>query len=112
VVPREVFHALLDPRIRVPEGSPDVVLARVIATGTRDGTAAEAVVDLRVDPDERLGFTAMQRATGWHAAIVMWLMASGQVDPGVRPVEEALEPRRMVEEVRGRGFVVVERLST
>jgi hypothetical protein len=42
----------------------------------------------------------------------MWLMASGQVDPGVRPVEEALEPRRMVEEVRGRGFVVVERLST
>jgi lysine 6-dehydrogenase len=112
VVPREVFHALLDPRIRVPGGSPDVVLARVIATGTRDGAAAEAVVDLRVDPDERLGFTAMQRATGWHAAIVMRLMASGQVDPGARPVEEAVEPRRMVEEVRGRGFVVEERLST
>jgi lysine 6-dehydrogenase len=112
VVPREVFHALLDPRIRVPDGSPDVVLARVIASGTRDGTAAEAVVDLRVDPYERLGFTAMQRATGGHAAIVMRLMASGHVDPGVRPVEEALEPRRMVEEVRGRGFVVEERLST
>jgi lysine 6-dehydrogenase len=112
VVPREVFHALLDPRIRVPEGSPDVVLARVIARGMRDGTGTEAVVDLRVDPDERLGFTAMQRATGWHAAIVMRLMASGQVVPGARPVEEAVDPRRMVHEVRGRGFVVEERLST
>jgi lysine 6-dehydrogenase len=112
VVPRQVFHALLDPRIRVPEGSPDVVLAQVIARGRRDGTGARAVVDLRVDPDERLGFTAMQRATGWHAAIVMRLMASGQVVPGARPVEEAVDPRRMVDEVRGRGFVVEERLST
>jgi lysine 6-dehydrogenase len=89
-----------------------VVLARVIARGRRDGTGARAVVELRVDPDERLGFTAMQRATGWHAAIVMRLMASGQVVPGARPVEEAVDPRRMVDEVRGRGFVVEERLST
>jgi lysine 6-dehydrogenase len=111
VVPRDLFHALLDPRIRVPEGSPDVVLARVIARGERDGGPTRAQVDLRVDPDARLGFTAMQQATGWHAAIVLRLMASGQVPPGARPVEEAVDARRMVEEVRGRGFVVEERLS-
>jgi lysine 6-dehydrogenase len=110
VVPRDVFHALLDPLIRVPEGSPDVVLARVIARGDRDGRPARAEVGLRVDPDDRLGFTAMQRATGWHAAIVLRLMASGRIPPGARPVEEAVDAREMVEEVRSRGFVVDERL--
>jgi lysine 6-dehydrogenase len=110
IVPRELFHALLDPRIRVQEGSPDVVLARVIARGVRHGKPAEATVDLRVDPDEALGFTAMQRATGCHAAIVMRLMASGAVAPGARPVEEAVDPGRMMAEVRDRGFVVEERV--
>jgi lysine 6-dehydrogenase len=110
VVPRELFHVLLDPRIRVPEGSPDVVLARIVVRGTHRGRAAEAMVDLRVDPDPELGFTAMQRATGWHAAIVMGLMASGRVAPGARPVEEAIDPRRMVEEVLARGFDVRERV--
>ena len=42
----------------------------------------------------------------------MRLMASGYVDPGVHPVEEAVDPRRMVEEVRGRALVVEERLLT
>jgi lysine 6-dehydrogenase len=111
VVPRDVFHALLDPRIRAPEGTSDVVLARIIARGERDGRPARAEVDLRVDPDDRLGFTAMQRATGWHAAIVLHLMASGRVPPGARPVEEAVDAPRVVEEVRRRGFVVGERLS-
>jgi lysine 6-dehydrogenase len=111
VVPREIFHALLDPRIRVAEGSPDVVLARVTARGSHHGEAAEAVVDLRVDHDPGLGLSAMQRATGSHAAIVMRLMASGQVDAGVRPVEEAVDAGRMVEELRERGFDVYERIS-
>jgi lysine 6-dehydrogenase len=111
VVPREIFHALLDPRIRVAEGSPDVVLARVVARGSHRGNPAEAVVDLRVDKDPVLGLSAMQRATGSHAAIVMWLMASGQVEAGARPVEEAVDARRMVEEMRERGFDVSERVS-
>jgi lysine 6-dehydrogenase len=110
VVPRDVFNALLDPRLSGPEGSPDVVLARVIATGRRAGN--EAVVDLRVDPDESLGFTAMQRATGWHAAIVMRLAAAGEVAPGARPVEEAVDAARIVAEVRSRGFTIAARASS
>ncbi|HEX2025223.1 MAG TPA: saccharopine dehydrogenase C-terminal domain-containing protein [Actinomycetota bacterium] len=108
VVPRQVYHALLDPRIRVPEGSPDVVLARVIADGARDGRASRAAVDLRVDPDPALGLTAMQRATGWHAAIVLRLMAAGLVEPGARPVEVAVDPRTMIAELRARGFEISE----
>lgn len=111
VVPREVFHTLLDPLIRAPEGSPDVVLARVVARGQHGPEPAEAVVGLRVDPDVALGFGAMQRATGWHAAIVMRLMATGEVPSGVHPVEEAVDPARMVAEVRDRGFHVMERVT-
>lgn len=111
VVPREVFHALLDPRLRPGDGSPDVVLARVVALGDRHGRPAEAVVDLRVDPDPQVGLTAMQRATGSHAAIVLRLMASGEIPPGARPVEHAVDPARMVAEVRERGFEVEERVT-
>jgi lysine 6-dehydrogenase len=111
VIPREVFHALLDPRLRSADGSPDVVVARVVAVGDRQGRPAEAVVDLRVDPDPEAGLTAMQRATGGHAAIVLRLMASGEVAPGVHPVEHAVDPLRMVAEVRDRGFVVEERMT-
>jgi lysine 6-dehydrogenase len=111
VIPREVFHALLNPRLRPADGSPDVVVARIVAVGDRHGTPAEAVVDLRVDPDPQTGLTAMQRATGGHAAIVLRLMASGEIPPGARPVEEAVDPARMVGEVRGRGFEVEERVT-
>jgi lysine 6-dehydrogenase len=108
VVPREVYHALLDPRIRGPEGSPDVVVARVIADGTSEGRPSRAVVDLRVDPDPSLELSAMQRATGWHGAIVLRLMAAGDIEPGAHPVEQAVEATTMVSELRARGFEISE----
>jgi lysine 6-dehydrogenase len=104
VVPRGVFHALMEPKLRPGPGFRDVVVARVVAKGTRRGRPAEATVDLRVHPDEELGFSAMERATGWHAAIVCHLMASGRIEPGATPVELAVDPALMVEELRHRGF--------
>jgi lysine 6-dehydrogenase len=64
-----------------------------------------------VDPDPDLGFTAMERATGWHAAIVCHLMASGRIAPGAVPVEEAVDPQEMMEAVRARGFQLSLRLD-
>jgi lysine 6-dehydrogenase len=104
VIPREVFHAALEPKIRAGSSDRDVVVARVVARGERDGHPAEGVVDLRVHHDERLGFTAMEQATGWHAAIVCHLMAGGQISPGATPVELAVDPQLMVDELRARGF--------
>jgi hypothetical protein len=60
--------------------------------------------------DDWTGFTAMEQATGFHAAIVCHLMASGAVEPGARPVEVAVDPEVMMAEARQRGFQVVERL--
>jgi lysine 6-dehydrogenase len=107
VVPRRLFHALMEPRIRARAGARDVVIARAIAT---DGDGRRATVDVRVYPDEALGFTAMERATGWHAAIVCHRMASGRVAPGATPVELAVPARDMMEELRRRGFQVDERV--
>lgn len=104
VVPRKVFHSMLEPKIRARSNDRDVVVARVAARGERNGRPAEAVVDLRVHSDERLGFTAMEQATGWHAAIVCHLMASGAIDPGATPVELAVDSAGMVEELTHRGF--------
>jgi lysine 6-dehydrogenase len=104
VVPREVFHALLEPRIKARPGERDVVVARVVAKGRKDGSRAGVIVDLLVYPDDALGFTAMEQATGWHAAIVCHLMASGRIAPGATPVELAVDPLEMADDLRTRGF--------
>lgn len=111
VVPRELLHALLEPRIRATEGTRDVVINRVVARGKHKGRPATATVDLFVYHDEALGFTAMEQATGWHAAIVCHLMAAGEIEPGARPLELAVDPGRVVAEARARGFAVSERVE-
>jgi lysine 6-dehydrogenase len=107
VIPRQMFHTLMEPKLLPGPGFRDVVVARVVAKGTRNGRAARATVDLRVYPDDDLGFTAMERATGWHAAIVCHLMASGRIPPGATPVELAVDPALMVEELSLRGFELI-----
>ena len=37
VVPRDVLHAVLDPKLRAKPGEPDLVIVRVLARGRKDG---------------------------------------------------------------------------
>jgi lysine 6-dehydrogenase len=111
LIPRQLFHALLEPRILARPDERDVVIARVVARGRKDGRSAEATVDLLVHPNEDLGFTAMEQATGWHAAIVCHLMASGRIAPGATPVELAVDPVDVVDALRTRGFEVSSRMD-
>jgi lysine 6-dehydrogenase len=106
VIPRHVFHALIEPQIRAPEGFEDIVIAHVIATGRKGGAPARAIVDMRAVRDDALGFTGMERTTGWHAAIMCHRIASGAVRPGAYPVEDAIEPDAMVSALRERGIPV------
>ena len=109
VVPRDVFHALLAPRIQ-REDFTDVCVMRVKGTGLTKGRPAEAVVELVDRYDERTGFTAMQRLTGWHASIMLIAAANRQVRPGVVSVEQALPGKTIVDESRRRGFNIEERV--
>lgn len=108
VVPRELFHALIEPQIRADDTVDDIVIAHVIVTGRNGGQPTRAVVDMRVVRDHDLGFSAMEETTGWHAAIVAHLMAAGRMAPGAAPVELATDNAEMVAELRLRGFPVTE----
>ncbi len=106
VVPRHLFHVLFEPQVT---GRPfqDVAAIRVRVQGMKDNETHEAVVDLVDRYDETTGFTAMERVTGWHAAIVAQMIVSGEIPPGAHPVE-SVSGRRVVEDAAKRGLRVAE----
>jgi lysine 6-dehydrogenase len=110
VVPREVFHRLFEPRVTYP-GDRDFVIVRVRALGRKDGREAEAIVELIDSFDDQTGFTAMERGTGWSAAIVAEMMVRGQIPQASAGVETQVPARPFVEELRRRGLDVTERVS-
>jgi lysine 6-dehydrogenase len=108
VVPRDVLHALLDPKLRAKPGEPDLVIVRVLARGRKDGRAAEVVVELVDRFDEATGFTAMERTTGWDGSIKAILNAHGITPRGAHPAELAVPGPRYADELRRRGFSLTE----
>jgi lysine 6-dehydrogenase len=111
VAPRDVFHALYEPKVTFPndpEKSKDIVLVRVKALGTKDGRPAEATVELVDRFDEKTGFTAMERTTGWDAAIVAEMMAHGLTPRGAGGVESFVPAVPFMNELRRRGFHITE----
>jgi lysine 6-dehydrogenase len=113
VVPRDVFHALYEPRVTFrgdPERSKDIVFVRVKAIGKKSGKPAQALVELVDRFDDETGFTAMERTTGWDAAIVAEMMAHGQTPRGAGGVETLVPAGPFVNELRRRGFHITEKV--
>ncbi len=115
VVPREVYHALLAPKIQA-SAIKDVAYMRCKGVGTKDGKPATVIVDLVDAYDEPTGFTAMERLTGWHCAIMMIFQATGAIPPGARPLERLLldgtpSARTVMENIARRGIKFIERLT-
>ncbi|HZU70813.1 MAG TPA: saccharopine dehydrogenase C-terminal domain-containing protein [Ktedonobacteraceae bacterium] len=104
VVPRHVLHALLESQLLARPDDRDMVIVRVLARGLKNGQEKEIVIDLLDYYDESTGFTAMERTTGWHAAIMAGFVVRGQTPRGAVPVELAIPGSRFVEELRKRGF--------
>jgi lysine 6-dehydrogenase len=110
VAPRDVFHALFEPRVTFPEDE-DVVLVRVKAVGKKDGRDAESLVEVIDYFDQDTGFTAMERCTGWSAAIVAEMMTRGEIPRGAGGVETQVPARPFVEHLRKRGIEVTEQIA-
>lgn len=110
VVPREVFHALFEPKVTFPADK-DMVLIRVKAVGERDGAPAQATLDLVDYYDETTGFTAMERTTGWDAAIILAMAARGQTPRGAGGVETFVPAGPFVDELCRRGFQITQRVE-
>ena len=84
------------------------MVVRVVGKGVKNGEPCQVLVELidRYDPDT--GFTAMERTTGWDAAIKAIMNAHGHTPRGVHPAEIAVPPGLYVEELRRRGFALRE----
>jgi len=103
VIPRDVFHVLFEPKVRVDEVE-DVCIVHIRAIGKKDGQRTEVTVEVIDYFDPATGFTAMQRVTGWHASIVAAMMVRGEIPVGSRPLELAVPAASFVREARKRGF--------
>lgn len=103
VVPREVYHTLIEPKLRADEIR-DICVMRVIGKGLKDGKETTVTVDLVDKYDEETGFTAMERLTGWHCAIMMGFQARGLVPAGGVPMEIAIPAADFMDAVRERGI--------
>ncbi len=109
IVPRDVFHTLLEPKIRQDDVK-DVAVIRVKCVGEKDEKDAQVIVELIDHYDEKTGFTAMQRLTGWHESIVSIICTRNKIEKGVIPIEN-IPGKLVVEELKLRGFKITEDLE-
>ncbi len=107
VVPQDLYHTLLEPRLRAA-GNRDVVVLRVSCRGMDQGWETEVVLELMDLFDEATGFTAMERTTAFPAAVVAQLMARGETPRGAIRLELAVPPLPFLAQARRRGFVFLE----
>jgi lysine 6-dehydrogenase len=112
VSPREMLHALMEPKLRAKPGEADLVIVRVLAKGRKNGHAAQVQLDLIDRYDEKTGFTAMERTTGWDASIKTIMNAQRVTPRGVNPAEIAVPGLPYVAERRRRGFSLTETFTT
>jgi lysine 6-dehydrogenase len=103
VIPRHVYHALLEPQLSGADKR-DVCVMRAVGKGLRAGEEVTVTVDLVDRYDEVTGFTAMERLTGWHASVMMGFQARGRVEAGAKPVELAVPAAEFMEALRVRGI--------
>jgi lysine 6-dehydrogenase len=103
VVPRHLYHRLLEPKITARHIR-DVCVMRAVGVGEKDAKPARVTVDLVDRYDDATGFTAMERLTGWHAAIMMGLQARGRIAPGAHRMEQTVKGAEVMAELERRGI--------
>ncbi|MEZ4386825.1 MAG: saccharopine dehydrogenase C-terminal domain-containing protein [Candidatus Krumholzibacteriia bacterium] len=110
IAPRAVLARRLEAVL--PREGDDVVLLLAEAEGVRDGEPRRESIRIIDHNDPATGLSAMMRMTGFPAAIIARLLASGEVAAaGARPQETMIPAERVLAELSARG-VVVERWSS
>jgi lysine 6-dehydrogenase len=103
--PLALTQALFEERLAFPSVR-DVALLRVLVRGSHARRPLALQYDYLERHDARTGFTAMERATAFPAALVAHLQARGLVFPGARPLELAVPPLLYFEELAQHGIHV------
>ncbi len=103
IVPRDVYHTLLAPKINADQVK-DIGIMRAIGIGEKDGKKTTVRIDLIDRFDEETGFTAMERLTGWHCAVMMSFQARKKIGSGAHRMELAVPAVEIMEALRQRGI--------
>jgi lysine 6-dehydrogenase len=110
IAPRDLFVTVAGPKLAFPKDR-DLLIQRVVVYGSLQGKRAEVTYDVLDYGDTRTGFTAMQRTTGFSAAIILELLAQGVVtERGFVPLEKAISGSKFLYEIRRRGIDIKERI--
>jgi lysine 6-dehydrogenase len=109
VVPRQVFIACAEPRLRRP-GARDLVAIRVHVEGERNGRPHSLAWELVDYYDEEKGISAMERTTGFSLSITAQMLAGAETGgPGVLTPDQAVPPRLYIDRLAERGVRILPR---
>jgi lysine 6-dehydrogenase len=112
VVPRDLFIACAEPRLRQPDGR-DLVALRVEVEGRKAGDPIRIVYDLLDYFDEANGISAMERTTGFSLSITGQLQVTGRTRcPGVFTPDQAVPADAYVAELDKRGIRIQHRIES
>jgi lysine 6-dehydrogenase len=109
VVPRQLSHALITRAIDFPKDG-DLIVLRVTAIGRHQGRKVEVRIDIMDFQDAKTGFTAMERTTGFPAAIVAHHLVQGLAPKGAVPLERSIDPALFIKDFKKRGISVKENI--
>jgi lysine 6-dehydrogenase len=106
IVPRDVFIACAEPRLKLSRAR-DLVALRVEATGTCAGRRQRIIFDLLDYFDEATGLSAMERTTGFSLSITGQLQVQRRVrGAGVMTPDLAVPPESYIEELQARNIQI------
>jgi lysine 6-dehydrogenase len=101
--PREFLAMLLERTLTLPDQ--DVVLVHIEAEGTADGRRLRRLCRIIDLFDTENGISAMMRTTGYPAAIIAQMLASGTItERGARPQELVVPAEPFLAELTRRGI--------
>jgi lysine 6-dehydrogenase len=106
VTPRDVFIAVVQPKLTKPHAH-DLVALRVVVRGAKGGKPACRTFELVDHYDAEHGISAMMRTTGYSLSITGLMQVRGQVRPaGVHTPDECVPAEAYVAELRKRGIEI------
>lgn len=98
LAPKALLRQLMEDRLAYPE-VPDIVLLRVTVAGRHKGRPRTIQYNLLDRHDPTTGFTAMERTTGFPAALVAHMQARRLVAPGAKPLERSVPAEAFFDEL-------------
>ena len=92
IVPREFLLSMITPRLKPEEGETDVCVMWNTVTGTKDGKKVQMNYHMWDEADTELGFSSMQRVTGFPCAITARFIGRGDItEKGIVAPEDAIK---------------------